>query len=110
MGATMHSRRNQFALFARMVFRDVSGNGAGGNGEWARQIHLTGPTTTGEISVLRANHDLIRAGGNAWPSIDAGPAARFDYVRSGSLENVQITFSHAVLASFLRSELNVELN
>src|SRR5579863_6302858 len=103
-------RLHQFPLRAWLVFDNVPRHGARRHRQRTGQVHLPGPTATREIAVLRADDNLFRPRGHAWSGVDAGTTARFDYIRSGSLENFEIAFTFAVIARLLRTKLDVELH
>src|SRR5579864_257202 len=102
--------RNQFLLFARLVFHDVPCDGTRGHCKWARQIHLPRAAAPGEIPVLRADDDLVVSGRYTRPRVDTCSATRLNHVRASLLKNVEIPAPDAVLARLLRPELNIELD
>src|ERR1700732_4159041 len=101
----MFLRHYQLVRFTGFVFHNVARHGAGGNGVWAGQVHLTRSAATGEVTVLRTDHDLVRARGNTRPGVYAGATARLNYDCPCLLENLQISISYAVLTRFLRTKL-----
>src|SRR5579871_4143141 len=101
--------RRRLALAGRLVLDDIAGERTGGHRQRTRQVHLPRPAAPGEVAVLRADDDLVRARRNARPGIDARAATGLDDVRARLLEDVEITLADAVLARFLRAELQVEL-
>src|SRR6185437_11037002 len=103
-------KKSLTSTFLRLVLNDVSRNRGRRHRERACQIHLTWAATSGKIAVLRANNDLIASRRNPRTGIDTGSATRLNDVRPGPLEQVQIALAHTVVARFLRSELDVELN
>src|SRR4029077_1464400 len=88
---------HQFPLLARLIFDNVSRDRAGRDSQRTRQVHLPGAATAGKITVLCADHHLLWSRGHAWSSVDASAAARLNHFRSSLLENVEITFAHAVV-------------
>src|SRR5580692_11881929 len=86
----------------------MTGHGASRHGQRTGQVHLPRPTATREIPVLRADYHLLRPRGHARPGVDASTAARFDYVRPGFSEDLEIAFADAIIARLLRTKLNVE--
>src|SRR5579862_4163840 len=98
---------HQFLAF--LILHDEAGDGTGGDGEWARQIHESRPAAAREIAVLSTDHDLIGASADSGSGINAGTATGLNHMRSGPLEDVEIAFTHAVVAGFLRAELDIEL-
>src|SRR5580698_8355310 len=95
-----HTRR--LALACRLVLHDVAGNRAGRHRQRTRQVHLARTAASGEVAVLRADHHLRGTRGDARPGIDAGAATGLNHMRSGALEDVEITFANAILARLLR--------
>lgn len=88
----------------------MTSNGAGRNGIGTGQVHLAGAAATREVAVLGADDDLIWTAGDAGASVDASSATGLDYMGSSFLEDIKITLADAVVAGFLRSELDVELD
>ena len=101
---------DQFLLLARLVFDDISRDRAGRDSIRRRQIHLTRAAASREIAVLSADHDLVRTRGNARACVDAGSATGLDHLRARLAEDIQISAANAVVASFLRAELDEELD
>src|SRR5580704_8799396 len=90
------------------VLDDMSRHSTRRHGQRTSQVHLAWPAASGEISVLRADHNLLRPGCHPWPGVDACSAARLDHVRSSLLEDFEIAFAHTVIARLLGTKLDVE--
>src|SRR5579863_2241145 len=101
-----HHRRLAFAR--RFVLHDVACQRACRNRQRTRQIHLPRPAASWKVAILRADHDLVRTRRNARSGVDACAAAWLDNVRACLLEDLEIALAHAVLARFLRAELQIE--
>src|SRR5215471_11179527 len=97
------------ALLGRLVLDDVACDSACRHCQRTRQIHLPRAAASWEVTILRADHHLVRPLRNSRPGINARAATRLDHVRAGFLENVEIALAHAVLARLLRTELKIEL-
>ena len=107
-GLVLYSRR--FVFGCGLVLRDVSGDRARGYSVGTGKIHLPRSAASGEVTILRADHDLVGTSRDSRSRIDTSSAAGFNYSRAGFLKNVEITLAHAVLSRLLRAELDVELN
>src|SRR5438094_9299253 len=102
-------RSHQLLLLTRLILHDVSRHGARRDGQWRSEIHLSRPPATWEVTVLRADHDLISPRRNSRPGVNASAATGLDHVSAGLLKHFQISMPQAVLARLLRPKLNVEL-
>src|SRR5580700_10683566 len=89
-------RCRQFFLCAGFVLDDVTCNGASRDRQRTCQIHLSRPAAAREISVLRADHDLLWSRGHSRPGVNACAAARLDHVRTRFLEYLEISLANAV--------------
>src|SRR5689334_16405504 len=96
-------------LVLRFVLHDVPRNGACRDGIWAGKVHLSRPAATGKITVLRADDDLVAAGGDPRAGVDAGAAARLNYDGACLLEDIEISLAQAVVTCVLGAKLNVKL-
>src|SRR5258708_7259965 len=103
------SNCDQLPLRTRLVLYDITGNGAGPPRVKAGPIHLTRAAATGEVTVLRADGDLVRARRDARAGIDARPAAWLNHNRAGLPKDIQIALADAIFARPLGAELNIEL-
>src|SRR6266568_657030 len=97
-------------LLAGLVFHDVACNRARRHGQRAGEIHLSRTATAWEVTILGADHDLIRPRRNSGAGINAGAAAWLNHMRAGVLENIDIALAYTVIARFLRSKLDIELH
>src|SRR5262249_28661793 len=102
--------RRQLAFSRRFIFHNVTRYSARRYGIGTRQIHLAGPAAAGEVPVLCTDDNLIGTGRDARTGVDAGAAAWFDHVSAGFPENIEVALPNAIVARFLRAELDVELN
>src|SRR6266567_3129137 len=94
-------RHYQFSLRTRLVFHDVTGNGAGRHCVGAGQIHLARAAASGEVTVLGADGDLVGAGRYTWTGIDASATAWLNHNRASFLKNVKIALADAIFAGAL---------
>src|SRR5436309_5914269 len=97
-------------LLAGLVFHDVACNRARRHCQRAGEIHLSRPAAAWEVTILGADHDLIRPRRNSGAGINAGAAAWLNHMRAGVLENIDIALAYTVIARFLRSKLDIELH
>src|SRR6266699_2189544 len=97
-------------LLAGLVFHDVACNRARRHGQRAGEIHLSRTATAWEVTILGADHDLIRPRRDSGSGINAGAAAWLNHMRAGVLENIDIALAYTVIARFLRSKLDIELH
>src|SRR5439155_2477721 len=97
-------------LLAGLVFHDVACNRARRHGQRAGEIHLSRPAAAWEVTILGADHDLIRPRRNSGSGINASAAAWLNHMRAGVLENIDIALAYTVIARFLRSKLDIELH
>ena len=89
------SSSNQLSLLTRLVLYDVPRDGAGCHGKRRSKIHLSGAAAAGEVSVLRADDDLIGPRRNSRSGIDAGSAAGLDDVRAGVISHLSAGYQVA---------------
>src|SRR5438552_5307360 len=97
-------------LLAGLVFHDVACNRARRHGQRAGEIHLSRPAAAWEVTILGADHDLIRPRRNSGSGINASAAAWLNHMRAGVLENIDIALAYTVIARFLRTKLDIELH
>src|SRR5438874_6922689 len=97
-------------LLAGLVFHDVACNRARRHGQRAGEIHLSRTATAWEVTILGADHDLIRPRRDSGSGINAGAAAWLNHMRAGVLENIDIALAYTVIARFLRFKLDIELH
>src|SRR5260370_17316648 len=76
---------------------------------WTGEIHLARPAASGKVTVLSADHDLIRTGGNSRSGVDAGATAGFEHDRTGLFEYIQIALRQAVFTSLFQPKLTLKL-
>src|ERR1700674_5508737 len=100
----------QIARVRGRILDNVSSHRAGCHGQRRRQVQLPRPAASGKISVLRADHNLLRTRRYSRPRIDARSTARLDHVCAGFLENLDVALALRVLARFLGTELDPELD
>src|SRR5271166_5167400 len=98
------------ARVRRVVLNNVPSHRARSHGQRGCQIHLAWPAASGEVPVLRADHDLIGTRGYSRSRVDACAATRLDHVRARLLEDFEVTLAPRILARFLRAELDPELD
>src|SRR5260370_28046058 len=100
----------QIARVRGLILDNVPSHRASGHGQRRRQIELPRPAASGEISVLSADHNLFGTRRYSRPRIDASATTRLDHVCARLFENLDIAFALRILARFLGSELNPELD
>src|SRR3989441_12038496 len=96
-------------LLTGLVFHDVACNRARRHCQRAGEIHLSRPAAAWEVTILGADHDLIRPRRNSGAGINAGAAAWLNHMRPGVLENIDIALAYTVITSLLRAELDIKL-
>src|ERR1700733_8950477 len=82
--------------------RDVAGDGARGDHEGTRKVHLARTASAGEVPVLRAHRDLIGGIARAGTGLDAGAARRVDELGARSLEDLEVALFLRVATDVLR--------
>src|SRR3989441_8602694 len=101
---------HRLPLLAGLVFHDVACNRARRHCQRAGEVHLSRPAAAWEVTILGADHDLIRPRRNSGAGINAGAAAWLNHMRAGVLEKIDIALAYTGIARFLRSKLDIELH
>src|SRR5580693_1801265 len=107
---TRRSGGRKLPLAAGLILDNVSRHRARRHRQRRRQIHLPRPAPSREISILRADYNLIRTRRYSRPRIDARPATRFNQMRAGFLENLDVAAALRILTCLLRAELDPKVN
>src|SRR2546426_2471476 len=100
---------HRLPLLAGLVLHDVACHCARRHCQRAGKIHLSRTATAWEVTILGADHDLIRPRRNSGAGINAGAAAWLNHMRAGVLENIDIALAYTVITSLLRAELDIKL-
>src|ERR1700678_2612020 len=92
----------KFRFLNRCVLNNVTRNCARSHRKRRCQVHLSRPASTREISVLCADHDLIRTRRYSGPCIDARATTRFNYMCARFLKNFKEARALCVLSRRVR--------
>src|SRR5580693_4117568 len=89
---------------------DAAEDRACGDDQGAREVHLAGAASTGEVPVLGAHGDLGGRVARSGARLDAGATRRIDELGPRALEDLGVPLVFGVPADVLRAELQVEVH
>src|SRR5262245_6209200 len=92
------------------IFNYVTSYGGSGHSVRRCQIHLTRPAATWEVSILRADYNLLFGGADTRAGVDARATTGLDDIRADFLQHVHIAAFFTILTHLNRAELNEALH